>query len=135
MLMKAAVGQDSSSSSPLIPPPSHPPLCPLVRWGCRQANLSSRDIKNPCEVSCCNFCLFTPASTTTLLIPLFLTCSSFDFLLFHTALTLLSLWLFTALFYHFSPVWTFYNSQQFAIYSVPLMSHVTAENSLVDLVT
>lgn len=63
MLMRAAVGQDSSSSH--ISPP---PLCPLVRWGCWQANLSSGDIEDPCEVSCCNFCLYHPPPTSTLIL-------------------------------------------------------------------
>lgn len=87
----AHVNEGSCWTGLLPPYPSSlPPLCPLVRWGCWQANLSSGDIKNPCEVSCCNF--WPPPKkkpSLSFLIPLFLTCSSFDFL-FTTKHNLLS---------------------------------------------
>lgn len=80
MLMKAAVGQDSFSSPILVSPPPFPFLLPLPSVpfsdrGADKANLSSGDIKNPCEVSCCNFCASKPHDL--FLIPLLLTCSLF----------------------------------------------------------
>lgn len=82
MLMKAAVGQGSFSSPILVSPPPFPFLLPLPSVpfsdrGADKANLSSGDIKNPCEVSCCNFCASKPHDL--FLIPLFLTCSLFFF--------------------------------------------------------
>ena len=152
MLMKAAVGQDSSSDSLLLSPPlplSLPPPSPLSP--CQMGVLTSQPLlqghKEPMWSQLLQLLSLNPPPqpTHSFLIPFFLTCSSFNFfistqhcLFFCSSLLAVSAsthtMLFTALFSPLSPAWTFYSSQQFAFYSFPLMSHRTAENFPVDLV-